>query len=301
MIRSLFTLAVLLAGWIPCHCAPSKAIIAGGSGWDSIAIIDKQSKTVIWSHDLERGNECNSVYADAKGNVLYSYKQGAKMITLQKEVVWDYRAESGEEVQFAAPYDDGYYLAVCGMPAKIIELDKDGREVNRIEFEVKSRSVHGQFRQVRRLDDGRYLIPLMSTRELITVDRKGAVEKLFTLQGLVPFSVRVSASGNYVVSGGDAHCIVETDGRGNIVQRIDQEDIPGIKLGYVAQTESREDGGMLICNWLGHNADMNQPHLIEIDRDGTVVWSLGHIPGVKKISAAREFIINRKYLKKIRD
>ena len=61
--------------------AQEKLVLAG-SGNPAVMIVDKQSGTVEWKHALEKGEECNTVAVTRQGNILYSYKKGAKLICL---------------------------------------------------------------------------------------------------------------------------------------------------------------------------------------------------------------------------
>lgn len=271
-----------------CAGAPKQKIVLGGSGWNQIAIIDKETKQVEWVHDLETGNECNSVAVDARGNILYSYKQGARLIARDAAIIWDYTTDPGTEVQYAGVSPKGFVLAICGNPSKIVELDKKGRVTKEIAFETGTEKPHGQFRQVHALGNGSYLVPLLSQSKVITVDGNGKIVNGIPVEGK-PFSVTKSASGNLIVSGGDGHCITEVTPGGDVVRRITQNDIEGINLGYVAQINPSKDGNWLICNWLGHGADPAQPHLIEIDTNGKVVWSFNDKETIQKVSAAYPF------------
>lgn len=150
--------------------------------------------------------------------------------------------------------------------------------------------MHGQFRQVFPLGDGSYIVPLLSAGQLIKLESDGSVSDSIRLDGVVPFSVKRLNSGNYLVSGGDGHCFVEVTPDGTEVERIGQHDLPGLVLGYVAQIDPTPEGGLMICNWLGHGADETQPHLIELDRDGKVVWTLAD-PSVGKVSAVYQYTL----------
>lgn len=74
--------------------AQEKLVLAG-SGNPAVMIVDKQSGTVEWKHALEKGEECNTVAVTRQGNILYSYKKGAKLIGTDHRVIWDYKAPEG--------------------------------------------------------------------------------------------------------------------------------------------------------------------------------------------------------------
>ena len=112
----------------------SEKIILAGSGWNKIAIIDKESKQIEWEHPIENGWECNSVASTKDGNVLFSYSKGAKLINKNHEDIWDIKAPENCEVQTARVLKNGNYLiAWAGFPAVILEVDKKGNTIKRTE------------------------------------------------------------------------------------------------------------------------------------------------------------------------
>ena len=288
----IITLFLSLSLTVAAACAgtpKSEKIVIGGSGWNQIAVVDKATKQVEWTHELERGTECNSVMADRKGNILYAYKQGARLIKRDGTVIWDYKADgAGAEVQYAGIIPSGFVVAICGNPSLIVELDRKGRPVREIAFETGTQKPHGQFRQVWPLGNGSYLVPLLSQGEVITVDARGEITDRVKVEGK-PFSVKKTTAGTLIVSGGDGHLATEITPGGEVIRRIGQHDIAGITLGYVAQINPDENGNWLICNWLGHGADETQPHLIEIAPDGKVLWRFSEKEKVGKVSTAYQF------------
>lgn len=75
LLVALFLVAPFAQGSSPQH------LLVGGSGWNKIAIINKDTKEIVWEYPLEKGWECNSVAATKAGEILFSYSKGAKMIT----------------------------------------------------------------------------------------------------------------------------------------------------------------------------------------------------------------------------
>ena len=82
VMHKLFTYlcsALLLVTATSCEKKTEKLLL-GGSGWNKIVIIDKNTKQVEWEHPLEKGWECNSAVATPDGNILFAYARGAKLI-----------------------------------------------------------------------------------------------------------------------------------------------------------------------------------------------------------------------------
>lgn len=269
--------------------AAQDKILVAGSGNSRILLIDKQTGKVEWQHALEKGEECNSVALTRQGNVLYSYKKGAKVVTWNHRVVWDYRVPQQSELQSATLLRNGrVLLGICGNPARFIEVDKKGRKMNETTLPLGIEKPHSQFRQVFGLRNGNYLVPVMAKQKIMEVSRKGKVEAEYKIDGRA-FSSLELPDGNLLLPCGDGHyyLIVER-GTGKELKRVTSEDIDGASLWFVAQVLALENKNLLICNWGGHTkgAVVNEPQLIEVDKNGRVVWALNNKREIGNISAA---------------
>lgn len=268
--------------------AQDKLLVAG-SGNPHILLVDKQTGKVEWKHALEKGEECNTVALTRKGEVLYSYKRGAKLVTWDHQVVWDYPAPDKTELQSATLLrDGGVLLGLCGNPARFIELDKNGKEVNEVVLDLEVEKPHNQFRQVFQLRNKNYLIPVMTRQKVLEVTRKGKVVAEHQIEGKA-FSSLELKDGNLLLPCGDGHYYMVIDRRtGEELKRTNANDIPGVSLLFVGQILQLKNQNLLICNWYGHTKDVtvDEPQLIEIDKEGKVVWSLHDKENVGKISAA---------------
>ena len=71
-------------------CSEKPKILIAGSGWGEIVLLDKESKKIEWRHQLEKGTECNCVILTPDNNIAYSYRGGARKITPDQNVIWDY-------------------------------------------------------------------------------------------------------------------------------------------------------------------------------------------------------------------
>jgi hypothetical protein len=92
-------------------------------------------------------------------------------VTPDKKVVWAYNASKmngnapTEENKKGRPVEvhatqrlaDGNTMIVESGPARILEVDKDGKIVKELPLVVKKHSTHSDTRNVRKLDNGHYL------------------------------------------------------------------------------------------------------------------------------------------------
>ncbi len=263
--------------------AGDKLLIAG-SGWNKVAILDKDTKQIEWSYEVE--GECNNMIYTKKGDIAVAYKSGASLINKAGDVLWDFKAEKGEELFSVAQLKKGgYMLAMCGNPARIIELSEDGKVVHELKYDTGIEHPHSQFRQVKPTDRGTYIVPLL-TGDVREIDRDGNLVRSVKIKGNV-FSVVELPNGNWLLPCGDAGFYAEVNPEtSEIVERVDREDIEGVKFAFVAELVRYKNGNTLISNWLGHSRDKTQPLLIEVDAEGKEVWRLNNgTEGVGAISA----------------
>lgn len=270
-----------IASFLLFSCAPKEKpvkLLMGGSGWDKIVILDKDTKTIEWEHALEPGQECNSVVAAPEGNILYSYRSGAKLITKDHEELWSIPAPDSCEMQTAAMMSNGnYLLAWCGHPATILEVSKDGAILSKTEYETGIDHPHAQFRQVSKNSRGNYMMPLFATSDVREISPAGELVKSVTVGG-TPFTALELPNGNHLIAGGDGHFYMELNfNTGEVVRKINANDIEGASFYFVAGLLPIPGGGEYVCNWQGHGGDADAgklPQLIEVNKDGKIVWSL---------------------------
>lgn len=287
-IFALLCSALLLFSATSCQKKAQKLLL-GGSGWNKIVIINKNTKEIEWEHPLEKGWECNSVAATPDGNILFSYARGAKVITREHQEVWNIPAPDTCEMQTARVLPNGnYLLAWVGHPAVIMEVSPKGDILSRTEYETGIEQPHAQFRQVNKNERGNYLIPLFETSDVREVSQEGKLLKATKLEG-TPFSTYALNNGNYWVACGDGHSLLEVNlDNGEIARRYGENDIKGVRLFFVAQLLPAYGEGLYICNWQGHDKnakEANSPQLLEIDGNGRVVWSLNDNDKFGMISA----------------
>jgi len=275
---------------VSCSCTVSEKFLIGGCGWDKVAIVDKKSSALEWTHQLQKGDDCNDVEITKAGNVLYAYKGGARLITRNQDVIWDFKVEKGQELYTATELPSGeYLLAVCAVPSRIITLNSKGEKIKEQNFDSGITNVHGQFRQILPTPANTYLIPLMGKGEVIELTQTGEVIRRVTVGGN-PFSVKLLPDGNWLVACGDAHKLVVVDSEKQAVkQTIAAEDVSNVALLFVAEMNNYPNGNVLISNWNGHSKDKNQPKLIELDSKSQVVWTLAPNDEITNISAVYSF------------
>lgn len=261
-----------ISGQLSCQ----EKLLVSGCGNHDLRIIDKNTKKVVWKHELAANEECNDAELNKKGQVLYAYKKGARLISKESQsVIWDFKALPQEEVFTATQLRSGNYMvAICGNPSRIVELNSKGDSVFVLRFDTGIKSVHGQFRQVLHTPQGTYLIPLMASGQVIEMNNKGKVLKRIQVGGN-PYSVKIIKGGNWLVSCGDGHSIVEVNPKKiEEVKIINNSSLTDVKLLFVSELNRDSFGNTLICNWEGHANDTTQYKIFEVDKNNKVIWGI---------------------------
>jgi hypothetical protein len=273
-----------------CNSCKREKLALAGSGWAEIAIVDKASGVIEWRHSLEDGDECNDVEVTPDGNVLFAYSKGAKLISRNHETIWDYKAKADEEIHTATRLgDESFMIGICGDPARIVELDKNGRQTKEVTFQTLTFNIHYQFRQITKMDDGTYVVPLLEKRKILLLTPEGR-DKSSVYIGRNPFSVKVLPNNHLLVSCGNDRLFAEAN---PATPRLDSlrltKSVRGASMLYVAEIFLYENGHKLIANSSMYSDDKSQPLLFEIDVNNEVVWALPFSREIKNITAVYSF------------
>ena len=261
-------------------------LMIGGSGWTQLAIIDKSSGNIEWSYHLPEKSECNHVRFTQSGDILFSYKKGARLVNMAKETIWDYKANEGEEVQTAKQLPNGnYFLAVCAQPSRFITLNKKGELINEQNYDLEIQKNHAQFRQVTPTSNHTLIIPVFGKSKVIEIDKDNNLLREIKIKGNL-FGVKILSNKKWLVSCGDAHQFVIVNPKsGKIIKRYTSEDVKGCALNFVAEIHYLHHKHYLLANWHGHSKDKTQPKIVEINKNGNVDWTLPQNDAIKNVSS----------------
>jgi hypothetical protein len=257
-----------------------------------LLVIEKDG-SVSWempwtsTHDLHRVDDDHIMAIRGPGEVC--------IINMKdKKVTWSYRAgkmngNEGKRVEVHAvqPLDGGNVMIAESGPARMIEVDKDGKIVKKIDFVIDKPNAHSDTRLARKTAADTYLVAHENDGKVREYDEQGSIiweyevpmfdkepkgghgpeafgNQLFT-------AVRLK-NGNTLIGGGNGHCILEVNHDKEIVWEVHQKDLPGIVLAWVTTVDVLDNGHYLIGNC---HAGEGQPVLIELDpKTKKVVWQL---------------------------
>ena len=204
------------------------------------------------------------------GRVLLSDRGGARIVNREGQAEWDYRAPAGSEVYTCQMLPNGNVFLCEGGTKRLIEVDRSGKIVVQIPI-ATTMGVHGQFRIARKLADGTYLVAFYKEGCVKEIAADGTVRR--TIDGLgEAYMAQRLPNGNTLIGCGDRHRVVEIDPAGKVVWEVNENDLPGHPLRFVAQVERLANGNTLICNWPAHGHEGKQPLLVEVTPDKRVAW-----------------------------
>ncbi len=274
MKKILTTLTILLSAL---SSNAQERFLVGGASSNSIAIINKSTEQVEWQHTgfANECTGCNSlVYVDG-GDVLYAHKNGAYMITSQKEILWEIEIKEGEELQCVSEIKGGYMVGIAGSPMRILELNKDGKITKEISYETGVANKHRQFRQIAKSKKGSYIIPVSDLKKMVEIDSKGRVKREVVLENSSLY-VLINDAGDLIATAGHAGDVYKIDNKSGEVSAVvrGKQLNDGTTIEFGAAITQLRNGNYLLANWVGHKGDQTQPILIEFNDKWEVVWSM---------------------------
>ncbi len=127
-------------------------------------------------------------------------------------------------------------------------------------------------RCARRTAAGNYLVGQYGDGVMREYDSTGEIVR--EIPHKMAFSGIRLPNGNTLIAAGDTHRLLEVDTDGKVVWEVNENDLPGNPLRFVAGLQRLPNGNTLICNWGGHGYVGQQPQIVEITRDKKVVGEI---------------------------
>ena len=238
---------------------------------------------IIWEYEANRPQD---VWQMPSGNILFTHLRGVKEVTMEKEVVWEYNVEKPNEVHSCQPLANGDCLVAVSGPCEILEISRSGKVMKTVKLVTGQKNPHGQMRQARKLANGNYLVGHVSDKVAREYDANGTVIRTFEDVGNCYGGIRL-ANGNTILACGDGHKIVEVDSDDNIVWQLNENDLDGNPLRFIAGVQRLPNGNTVVCNWGGHGHVGDQPQIFEVTPDKEVVWQIFDYDKFSTISNAQ--------------
>ena len=142
-------------------------------------------------------------------------------------------------------------------------------------------------RNARRLENGHYLVAHYGDQVVREYDAAGQpVLSIPAIGG--PHSVVRLPDGHTLISCGDrpgGSRVFEVDQAGKTVWHVQEGDLPGISLKFLAGIQRLPNGNTVVANWLGHGQFGKAPHLVEVTPDKRVVWTFADHQTMRTIAS----------------
>lgn len=262
----------------------AEKIAMAGSASPQIVIVDRATGAKDWEYRIPDGGECNSVGVTGKGDVLFSYRNGVRMVGQDGSTIFDFPVAPHTEAQTARLLDnDRILVGVCATPMRILELDMKGRLLKEVNYDVGIKEPHAQFRQIAKSKNGNYLVPVMGAAKVVEIDPEGELVKEYRVPAS-PFSIKELDNKNLMVSTGGGGVVV--------VDRASGEQLKTLACGVLSSGDTlkfateaiKTKGGVMVSNWQGHDLNTDG-QLIEIDDKGEVTYRFRDTAIIEYVSA----------------
>lgn len=251
---------------------PRKLLIGDYSA-KVLALVDEKGE-FTWQQPIR---DIHDAWKLRNGNILFQ-KSWTEIVEVSPDgkTVWRYDAakqngNEGKRVEVHAfqRLANGHTMIVESGPARIIEVDADGKIHKQIALKVEHPNPHTDTRLVRKLDNGHYLVAHEADHAVREYDADGKIVWEHKVGSKVYSALRLT-SGNTLIGAGDGHRVLEVDKNGKTVWSVEEKELPGITLAWVTMVERLPNGNTFIVNC---HAGPNNPQLVEVTAEKKVVWT----------------------------
>ena len=259
--------AICLQAKTPAAALPRHHFLCCDYQGNRVAIVAADG-TVEWDFAATTPQDC---WLLPNGNVLFCHQRGAREVSREKQVVWEYKAPAEAQCHSCQPLPDGRVLvAECGL-SRLVEVDRKGATVREIKVASQAKNIGHQFRGVRRTSDDHTWVCLMDEKKIVELAPDSTLIRELPVDGFPHAAVKLP-NGHLLVTLGQAGKVIELDEKRKVVWEIGAADLPGNPLRLTAGCQRLPNGNTIICNYLGGGFMGKQPQAFEVTPDKRVVW-----------------------------
>ena len=193
-----------------------------------------------------------------------------------KKVVFGYQGQQKETSTVQAIGDGKYLVAELGPEPRAIVIDREGRILKKTPLQCQTANAHMQTRMLRLLPNGNYLAPhLLDFAVKEYEPDSGKVVRSFATDDRGrekrdwPFTAIRLANGNTLIGCTNGNRVIEVDGQGKIVWKVDNEDIGEDLFDDACGVQRLPNGNTVVTSY---HATGDRVKLFEVTRDKQVVW-----------------------------
>ena len=257
----------------------AQPILITDTGHDRMAVFDDDQK-LIWSRRTAHSYSAEMVAGD---NILVSYRNGVKEITLDGKTVFDYKIPG--ECFKAIRLEDGTTLAgICAKTqGALLQLSPKGELINTITLAEKNKG-HVDFRHFELTSKGTILVGHLGEKMVREYNMEGQVLRELKVPGLCYKGIELK-SGNILAA--YEHGVQEFDKDGNVVWELKDTDVPEMGLKFTTDIQEEPNGNITLSNWLGHRQHGKGKPFFTVDKNKKVVWSFNDAQVVREAASIR--------------
>ncbi len=214
-------------------------------------------------------------------------------ITPAKEIAWKYEAKPAPgkagrvEVHAFERLPSGVTMVAESGNGRLVEVNQAGEIVHVVPLKLAKIDAHRDTRRVRSLPSGNYLVCHESIGQVREYTRQGEVVWQYELDlagrpasgghgveghGVNVYNALRLPNGNTLIGGGNNNRVLEVTPDKKVVWELGQDDIPGVKLAWVASLHVLPNGNLVVGNCHGvEGGPAGNPQIIEVTRDKKLV------------------------------
>jgi len=289
MNRYLFLCLCLVVLISPSEIFAQHRLVTNGNG--KLAIVDARG-AVEW--EMPWGG-IHDIHVLPNGNIMVQqdFRSVVEIDPKTKEIVWSYNSAKSNgnagkplEIHAFQPLANGVVMIAESGPARIIEVDREGKILKEVKLKVENPHPHTDTRLARKIDNGNYLVCHEGDGKVREYDSSGQVVWEFEVPmfdqpakpghgpeafGNKAFAAVRLPNGNTLIATGNGHSVIEVTPSQEVVWKVQQNDLPGITLAWVTTLEVLPNGNYVIGNC---HAGPGNPLLVEIEPNSKkVVWT----------------------------
>ena len=273
----------ILAFLFPAFLSAQAKTFAGTDYSQGIVFV-MENNQIVWQH---KAPDSNDLWVLPNGNILFTTGHGVLEMTRQNDTIFHY--ESKSPVFACQRLKNGNTFVGECITGRMLEISPKGKIVKEVCILPEGVKEKGFafMRNARRLDNGHFLVAHYGPQCVTEYDMNGKVVWNLDVPG-GPHSLARLPNGHTLIAVADQDQnprLIEVTAEGKTVWELSNEDIPGKPLKFLGGFQYFSDGRFLITNWTGHVNPKEKVHMLLVDRQKKILYSLENTPGLKTMSS----------------
>lgn len=255
-----------------------------GADYSQGIVFVMENNKMVWKH---KAPDTNDLWILPNGNILFTTGHGVLEMTRQNDTIFHY--ESKSPIFACQRLKNGNTFVGECTTGRMLELSPKGKIVKEVCILPKGVKDGGFpfMRNARRLDNGHFLVAHYGDECVKEYDTNGRVVWKLDVPG-GPHSLTRLPNGHTLIAVADKNQnprLIEVTQEGKTIWELSNADIPGKPLKFLGGFQYFSDGRFLITNWTGHVNPKDKVHMLMVDRQKNVLYSLENTPDLQTMSS----------------